>query len=385
MVPATAVAAPTLSAVPATMAGARAGRDRCRGCAAAPRPASARRARGPAVSSRPMPGQDQRRRSHTCVQAAVGQRAHQPEDHLDRGERIVRQVERERDQRRRRGSRRRRRRGSASAARRARRRAPSPPSWRRPPPSEAADRQRQREGRRQARMDGEHRAERRAAGDAEQARLGQRVAQVALQRRARQPSAPPTRAPRIARGRRISAKISRPASPVTASRSRPGRPSDSGTAGGPSGRRTGRRPLRPRAHPCECLRGPRAAVACGVVAAACSRAPRSARGVAPAIRPHRRCAASRTASGGRAVRVRPARTQDANGRMAQVVGQHGAVLVRRARPAPADRAAGHERLQRHLAAATQAIVARHVAEAGGGERGIGEASPGPRPSRRPGR
>ena len=51
------------------------------------------------------------------------------------------------------------------------------------PPSGSAKRERLR----QAQMDRQHRAQRRAARDADQARLGQRIAQIALQRRARQP------------------------------------------------------------------------------------------------------------------------------------------------------------------------------------------------------
>ena len=64
-----------------------------------------------------------------------------------------------------------------------------------------------------AEMDGQHRAERGAAGDADQARLGQGVAQIALQGRAGEAERAPTSAPNSARGRRISQKMSEPASP----------------------------------------------------------------------------------------------------------------------------------------------------------------------------
>ncbi len=66
---------------------------------------------------------------------------------------------------------------------------------------QSADRQCQGEGLRQAQVDRQHRAQRRAARHADQARLGQRIAQVALQRRAaraRAPRRPARPAPRAA-------------------------------------------------------------------------------------------------------------------------------------------------------------------------------------------
>ena len=97
--PVTAVAAPTASAVPATRAGA-CGRDRCRGSRAASSPSVSASSARPTEQQQADAGQDQRRRQPHLRQAAVGERAHQPEHHLHRGERILRQVERERDERR---------------------------------------------------------------------------------------------------------------------------------------------------------------------------------------------------------------------------------------------------------------------------------------------
>ena len=99
MMPVTAVAAPTLSAVPATTA-SRVRREvdaEAAGRVLAQRQGIERAADG---QQQRHAGQHQRRRQPHLRQAAVGERAHHPEHHLDRGERVLRQVEGERDQRR---------------------------------------------------------------------------------------------------------------------------------------------------------------------------------------------------------------------------------------------------------------------------------------------
>ena len=99
MMPVTAVAAPTLSAVPAITASRVRPRSMPRLPAASSPSVRASSAR-PTVSSSAMPASDERRADPQLRQAAVGQRAHHPEHHLDRGERVLRQIEGERDQRR---------------------------------------------------------------------------------------------------------------------------------------------------------------------------------------------------------------------------------------------------------------------------------------------
>ena len=82
--------------------------------------------------------------------------------------------------------------------------------WRR---RSVRQRESQSEGRREPGMNGSHGAERRAARNTQQARLGKRIAQIALQGRAAETQRPPTSNPSSARGRRISIRTRRAASP----------------------------------------------------------------------------------------------------------------------------------------------------------------------------
>ena len=110
---------------------------------------------------------------------------------------------------------------------------------------------------------------------------------------------------------------------------------------------------------------------CGVIAGA----PRCRRAPAPAARSHRRRAACRTANSARAARAEaPCCAQQPDDRMAQVVGQRRAVLLDVARQHQQVRRLGDQRFQRHLAAARQPVGGGHVAEAGGGQRRVGQAA-----------
>ena len=74
-------------------------RGRCPRLRAASSPSVSASSARPHGSSSAMPASIERRAEPHLGQAAVGQRAHHPEHHLDRGERVLRQVEGERDQR----------------------------------------------------------------------------------------------------------------------------------------------------------------------------------------------------------------------------------------------------------------------------------------------
>ena len=119
-------------------------------------------------------------------QAAVVERAEHPEHHLDRGERVRRQVEGKRRQHAgeagdRRSGQDQRHRAAARAGQQQNRQRGQRGA------GEPADRQRQRERRGRAGVDRNHRSEGSAAGDAQQAGLGQWIAQISLQRGAGEP------------------------------------------------------------------------------------------------------------------------------------------------------------------------------------------------------
>ena len=125
----------------------------------------------------------QRQRQPQLRQAAVGERAHQPEHDFVGGVRVRRQVERQRGQRageavdRHPGEDQRHRSGAAAGQRIERQR-------RDDRAGDAAERKREREDAGEAGIEDDDRAERRAAGDADDAGIGERIAQQPLQRRA---------------------------------------------------------------------------------------------------------------------------------------------------------------------------------------------------------
>ena len=204
------------------------------------------------------------------------------------------------------------------------------------PPSGSASAKR----RRQAQMDRQHRAERRAARDADQARLGQRIAQIALQRRARQPErAADQRAQHGARQADL-AEDQR-----------------AGLAGGvdAEARRADRQRQQERG---DRRRRQRRRADCSGLPSRRPEAPSSRR--APRCRP--RAAASRSIASAMcgvphshmrhgSSREAPRWRSRPNDRMAQVVGERRAVLLGVARQHQQVRRACQQRLQRHLAAA----------------------------------
>jgi hypothetical protein len=118
-------------------------------------------------------------------EAPVRQRAHQPEDDLERGEGAGREVEDERGQGARHG-------GHGDAGEDQGQGAAAPPGEDLQEAdadhraSDAAERKRQREGGRDPGVEGQHRPQGRGGRDSDQPRLGQRIAQEPLQRRARE-------------------------------------------------------------------------------------------------------------------------------------------------------------------------------------------------------
>ena len=313
-------------------------------------------------------GQHERRRQPHLRQAAVGQRAHQPEHHLHRRERVLRQVERQRDRARWRCSTRRGRRGSASPARRALPASATTASIATAAPTSAPSGKASASACDKPEMDGQHGAQRRAARDADQARLGQRIAQIALQRRAGQARATaPTSAPSTARGRRISRKISAPASP--------GRPRSE--ADRADRQRQQERDERGRAP------GRRAAAA-----AFDSGLPRAAAHRARASMPARaaRQPLDRLGDMRRAAQPVPPRQLEGGVLLGAAAASAGwrrlsarPCGTRRCALASTSRSGGSasSSFERHLAAARQAIAGGRVAEAGGRQRRVGEAA-GPR-------
>ena len=158
-------------------------------------------------------------------------------------------------------------------------------------------------------MDGRDRTERRTAGDANDPRLGQRIAQVALQHRTRKAEHPPMRNPRMARGRRISVKISRAASLPA------------------GGQCPAAQPARSRQKP-NCCRGKdQRSRAVSWLRSACEMSQVCAR-LRAAQRP-RRSPGCRTAKTTTADARWCARAAILEGGMAQIIAKHGAEIARR--------------------------------------------------------
>ena len=106
-----------------------------------------------------------------------------------------------------------------------------------------------------------------------------------------------------------------------------------------------------------------------------ARAPRCRRAPRPAARPPRRCAACRTANSATAARSRRrSLAQETMAGWRRLSASAVRYSSARARQHQQIRRIGQQHLERHLAAARQAIVARRVAEAGGGERRVGQAA-----------
>ena len=322
-----------------------------------------------------MPSSDERRREPDLRQAAVGERAHHPEHHLDRGERVLRQVERERDRARWRW---------LETARPARISVTGPPcapasattasmatAAPASPPSGSASAN----AGAQAQMDRQHRAQRRPARDADQARLGQRIAQIALQRRARQPErAAHQRAQNGARQADLPedegaglAPQAEPEARRTRWRARgetPRRPAPPARSSRRTGACPGRAARLGRHRPRASMRA-RASASRSTASTTC--------GV-----PHSQCRHGSSIDA-------PPLAQETKRGMAQIVGQRRAVLLRAARQHQQVRRIGQQHLERHLAAAGEAIVAPPCCES---RRRQAPHRPGcrdPRPCRRPDR
>ena len=227
------------------------------------------------------------------------------------------------------------------------------------PPSGSAKREHLRE----PQVDGEHRAQRRTARDADQARLGQRIAQVALQRRPRQPERAAHQ--RTQHGARQA---------DLAEDQRAGLAGGVDAEAGRADREREDEATKPPATPkaasrCIGLTSGRPETPIIAGAPRCRLAPATSRSIASAMCgvPHSQW---RQGSSSEAPRWRSSRMTGWRRLSASTV-RYSSVLL-----ASTSRSGGlaTSDFERHLAAAREPIGGRHVAEAGGGERRIGQAA-----------